>query len=177
LLDLPFAFYGHSLGAVVAFECVRELRRRHQPLPIYLAVGGSRAPGLADRTPKIARLAEPELIAALRRYKGTPEEVFENRELLDLMLPMIRADFAMAEDYARDDGEPLPIPLRSFAGADDATVGAADVAAWSVESTFPLPSIVLPGGHFFMREAGVALRETLAGDVRAVLEVSAARTK
>ena len=163
--DLPFGFYGHSLGAIVAYETTLELRRRGGPLPVLLAVGASRAPHVADPMRKLARLPEAELIAELQKYGGTPAEVLANREFLDLVLPILRADFAMAEEYESREEQPLAVPLRSFSGSTDQTVAAEAVASWSAVSEQAKPPITLPGGHFFLRESGSELRAALAHDL------------
>src|SRR5205814_4666171 len=109
-LDMPCAFFGHSMGALVSFELARYLRRQHGLSPVHLFVSGRRAPQLSDPDPPIHPLPEAEFLEELRSLKGTPEEVLQNTELLQLLLPLLRADFAVCETYAYAPETPLLCP-------------------------------------------------------------------
>jgi len=99
LLDLPFAFFGHSMGGLIAFEVAREFRRKQLPLPLHLFVSSVRAPQFPNRDRIAPDMPEPQFKEELRRLNGTPNEVLENKELMNLMLPMLRADFSVAHTY------------------------------------------------------------------------------
>lgn len=150
-LDRPFAFFGHSMGAILAFEVTRRLRRRGLPRPRHLFVSGRSAPRVEVRDPPIHELPREEFIDALRRFSGTPEEVLQNRELMELVEPLLRADFSVSETYAyTPDAEPLAVPLTALGGVEDPDVPPEDLSPWREETTGPFQEHLLPGGHFFL---------------------------
>ena len=146
---MPYAFFGHSMGSLISFELVRYLRREgHDPGPVRLFVSGHRAPQLPDPDPPTHHLAEPEFIEELRRLKGTPEEVLQNAELLRLMLPLLRADFALCETYIYRPEKPLTCPITAFGGLQDDEVPRETLAAWH-EQTYNSFKL-----RFFVGEVG-----------------------
>jgi medium-chain acyl-[acyl-carrier-protein] hydrolase len=152
LLDRPFAFFGHSMGALVSFELARSVRRRSGLSPVHLIVSGRGAP---HRSPSIVvdhRLPADEMIGALRRLDGTPDEVLRNRELMELVLPTIRADFAVCGTYEYRYEAPLACPITAFGGRQDPHVGIEDLAAWRAQTTGPFSLRTFDGGHFFVRD-------------------------
>ena len=152
-LDRPFAFFGHSLGAILAFEVTRRLRRRGRPGPRHLFVSGRPAPRVEPSDPPIHDLPQGEFIEEVRRYSGTPEEVLQHRELMELIEPLLRADFAVSETYRyTPDPEPLDVPLTAIGGTEDEDVPAEDLAPWRQETLGPFQEHLLPGGHFFLNE-------------------------
>lgn len=162
-LARPFAFFGHSMGAVVAFEVSRRLRRRGLEGPRHLFVSGRSAPRVELSDPPIHDLPREEFFAELRRFSGTPEEVLRNRELLELVEPLLRADFSVSETYRyRPDAEPLAVPLTALGGAEDPEVAPEHLARWREETTGPFQEHLLPGGHFFLAER--------RGEVLAIVE-------
>lgn len=163
-LDRPYAVFGHSMGALVGFELIRELRRRGRPLPLAFAASGRNAPHLPPRDRLMHTLPDDEFIAKLRRFEGTPEEVLDNRELMELFLPLLRADFAVNEAYAPRDEPPLGLPLLAMGGVADEEVSEEGLEAWGRYTTGPFSVRFFPGGHFFLN--------TLPGPVtRAVREM------
>src|SRR6185437_8848497 len=107
LLDKPFALFGHSMGAMISFELARRLREQGQPQPSYLFISGRRAPQLPNDDPLSYNLPDTELRQELLRLNGTPKEVLEHPELMELMLPLLRADFSVVETYEYRPGVPL----------------------------------------------------------------------
>lgn len=152
LLDQPFVFFGHSLGALVAFEVCRGLRQQGLPLPQHLFVSAFRAPDLPNPNPPMSQLLEADLIARLRHYGGTPEAVLANADLRELLLPIVRADFTLHETYQYRDAMPLPCPLTAFMGADDTFVTPEYMAGWHKQTSEVFEQVVYPGGHFFLHE-------------------------
>ena len=116
--DPPFAFFGHSTGALVAFELSRELRRRSAPLPCHLLVSGSRAPHIPEPRP-LHQLPETEFLRELKRFSGTPEAVLQSKELMQIYIPILRADLALEEAYQHRVESPLDIPISAFGGTMD----------------------------------------------------------
>jgi medium-chain acyl-[acyl-carrier-protein] hydrolase len=107
-LDVSFAFFGHSLGALVSFELARRLRRQHLPTPVHLFVSGCGAPQIRRLDAPIHTLPDAAFIEKLRRFDGTPAALLENPDIMKLFLPILRADFALSEPSA---GSQWPAPL------------------------------------------------------------------
>lgn len=166
-LDRPFAFFGHSMGAMISFELARCLRRERGLEPAHLFVSGSRAPQLPDKTRHLYDLPDAELIEELRRLDGTPGEVLEHPELMQLMLPLLRADFAASQTHVYTDEPPLGCPITVFGGADDEETPPAELGPWREQTTSPAFNLrVFPGGHFFIHTAQDEVLEMIAQDLR-----------
>ena len=163
LLDLPVYFFGHSMGAMIAFELTRALRRSERRLPAHLFVSGRCAAHLSDPLPGLSRLPEREFVEAVQRFGGTPSEVFAHPELMALVMPLLRADFELYESYRYRDELPLDIPITAFAGMEDHAAPAASAEHWSAHTTAAFRSYLLPGGHFFVNSARPALLAAIAG--------------
>lgn len=152
-LDRPFAFFGHSMGAILAFEVARRLAVRGGSTPRHLIVSGRPAPTVPESHPPIHDLPREEFIEQIRRYSGTPEEVLRNDELMSLLEPLLRADFSVSESYEHSpDGPRLSLPLTALGGTDDQDVPVADLDAWSEQTSGPFRKHVVEGGHFFVNE-------------------------
>ncbi|WCN82396.1 thioesterase II family protein [Micromonospora sp. LH3U1] len=166
-LDVPYALFGHSMGALVAFELVRELRRRGAPPPRILFAAGGLAPGLRRTSPNIHDQPDAIVVDRLRKLGGIDEEILAEPELLELLLPAIRADFSVCETYEYAPEPPLTCPIVAFAGDRDEDVPPERVAPWREHTSAGFALHVLPGGHFFPMTSRGALLRT----VRAVLAV------
>lgn len=165
-LDLPFAFFGHSMGALVAFELTRELRRRGGPMPALLAVSGHPAPQRPDPDAPIGHLQDAEFLHELRtRYDGIPPEVLAEEELLQLLLPALRADILVMESYSYRDEPPLGCPISCYGGEEDGHVAREDLDAWREQTSEHCAVRLFPGGHFFVESARDAVLETLSGEL------------
>jgi len=160
VLDGPFAFYGHSLGALVSFELARLLRTQRAEKPLLLVVSACRAPQMPGPTPPSWNLPDHEFMEALRRLGGTPDEVLECPELMEVLLPAIRADYAADETYRYRAEPPLACPILVFGGKRDITVDAGDLVAWRTQTTRTCRVQWFEGDHFFDREN---LPEVIAG--------------
>lgn len=166
-LTAPFAFFGHSMGALVAFELTRELRRRRGPGPVLLVASGRHAPHLASRRRPIHELPEAEFRGELRALEGTPDAVLDHDELMALFNPLLRADFAVLETYRHAEEPPLDLPIVAVGGQDDPWVNREELEAWRVLTTAPVTVHQLPGKHFYLQTARAELlalvSEALAG--------------
>ncbi|MCC7416111.1 MAG: thioesterase [Acidobacteria bacterium] len=153
-LDRRFAFFGHSLGALVAFETARHLRRTRNLSPALVFASAHRAPQLPNRHPRISDLPREEFVAAVNaRHGGIPEAVSRNRELLDLMLPSLTADYRMFEDFRYVADAPLPCPIAALGGTEDVYVGRAELEPWAVQTGAAFTLHILAGGHFFVNDS------------------------
>lgn len=150
-LDKPFAFFGHSMGALVSFELARLLRKQSSPQPQHISVSGRRAPEIPDREPPIHALPEAEFVETLcRRYNGMPSEVLENAELMELFLPILRADFEVLETYVYKNEPAFDFPITAFGGLQDTEATRQDLEAWAQHTTADFKLHVFPGNHFFI---------------------------
>jgi len=147
---MPFVLFGHSMGALTAFETTRELRRRGGPQPLLLALSGYPAPHLPSPLPALHTLPDDELLARVHALGGIPDEVMRNPELLKLSLPALRADFALLASYRYVGEPPLASPLAVFGGLEDALVQRPDLRAWHQHSASDVAFDQFSGGHFFL---------------------------
>jgi len=166
LLDKPFAFFGHSMGALVGFELARQLRRQSGVQPVRLFVSAARAPQIPHRDRPIHALPEGEFLAELRRLNGIPEKVLEEAELMQIMLPVLRADFAVYETYVYSTEPPLHCPISTFGGLQDQRVSRGDLEAWRNQTNGSFSLRMFPGDHFFWNTTQPLLREVLSQELR-----------
>jgi medium-chain acyl-[acyl-carrier-protein] hydrolase len=150
LLDRPFAFFGHSMGALLAFELTRRLRAEHARQPLCLFVSGAGAPHLPLRREAIHDKDDAGFAEGLRRMNGVPAGVMDNPELWGLFAPTLRADMTLCETYALTPGEPLDCPLSALGGLEDPDVLREDLDAWRQHTRGPFQVRMLPGDHFFI---------------------------
>lgn len=164
-LDKPFALFGHSMGGLISFELVRLLRREYGLSPVHLFVAGHRAPQVPDLDLPVHNLPESAFLDELRHLNGTPEAVLENAELMQLLLPTLRADFAVLETYVYAPGLPLDCPLTVFGGLQDGEVSCDRLEAWREQTTASFSLSMLPGDHFFLHTAQPLLLQFLAQEL------------
>ena len=165
-LDTPFALYGHSMGALIAFELARRLRREGAPAPRRLIVSGHRAPHLPNSHPPIAHLPDLDFLAELRqRYEGIPEEVLRHTNLIALLLPSLRADMALIERYAYVAAQPLECSISAYGGLQDRVATEAELAAWQTQTQGLFSLNLFSGNHFFIRSAATAVVTTLSREL------------
>jgi medium-chain acyl-[acyl-carrier-protein] hydrolase len=160
-LDRPFAFFGHSMGALVSFEVARAIRRRHGVSPVHLFVSGHTAPQIERRRSPVHQLPDADFIDAIRQLNGTPEQVLQNAELMELIVPALRADLAVCETYRYADETPLDCPISAFGGLADAEVRYDDLRAWQAHTHQQFRLRLFDGDHFYLREQRSTLLETM----------------
>jgi medium-chain acyl-[acyl-carrier-protein] hydrolase len=157
----PFAFFGHSMGALIAFELARELRRRSAPQPKHLFASGHRAPHVQESLPSVCALDDRAFVREVdRRYGAIPEEVRQNQELMELLLPGLRSDISICETYRYRHDAPLECPIDVFGGIDD-HLGNAELDAWREHTNGKFELTMLPGDHFFLKTAHLELMQVL----------------
>lgn len=160
-LNQPFAFFGYSMGSLIAFELTRHLWRDYQLYPQHLFVCANRAPQLPKTKPPIHDLPDTEFVEELRNLNGTPEEILANDELMALLMPTLRADFAVIETYNYYNEPPLSCPITAFGGLEDTEASREDLAAWDSQTNNNFNLHMLPGNHFFINSARSQLLQLL----------------
>lgn len=158
--DRPIVLFGHSMGAILAFEVACRLQESRVAVR-HLVVTGRPAPHIRSPEVPVSDLGREGLVQVLRDYGATPEEVLADDELLDLALPTVRADFRMIERHSSLAATPLNCPLTAVGGTADPGVPADAIQAWGRYTAGPFDAYFLPGGHFFPVESGPALRTLL----------------
>lgn len=160
--DLPFAFFGHSLGGLLAFELARHCQGKGLRQPEQLIVSGCAAP--QHRTPPVDKhkLPDDQFIEMLKDYNGTPPELLQNDELMTLVLPMLRADFGLVEEYRYQSTAPLTQPITVLAGRHDDHVSALQVEGWAKETTGECRTQWFEGDHFFLHAHRAAILQLLS---------------
>ena len=165
LQDLPLVFFGHSMGALLAFETLRALRAGGAREPRLLLASGCRPPQHVEEREKIHDLPDEAFIQKLRELGGTPPEILHNRELLELLMPSLRADFAVIDTYRYQPAAPLDCPITVVAGTQDTHACGSLMAGWGQHTSNVLSRHELQGGHFFIHSAEQELRRIVVRDV------------
>lgn len=171
-LDKPFAFFGHCVGALVSFELARQLRRQYGLSPAHLFVSGCGTPHIPDPNPPIHALPESAFLEELRRRNGTPQEILEHPEMMQLLLPILRADFAIYETYTYTSEAPLDCSISAFGGLQDHAVSRDHLEAWRDQTSASFLLRMLPGDHFFLQTAQLLLLRTLSREVHQLVRMA-----
>jgi medium-chain acyl-[acyl-carrier-protein] hydrolase len=156
-----YALFGHSVGALVAFRLACRLQAEGRPLPVHLFVSGRAAPHLPDTRPQLRDLPTGALIPHLRRMGGTPDVFLDDPELLEVFLPLLRADFAVNETYRHESGTPLAVPLTAFGGESDPRADVAELRAWGELTGARFDVHTYPGGHFYLERHVTTMLEVI----------------
>lgn len=149
-LNKPFAFFGHSMGALIAFELLRVIEKDAGLIPEILFVSGCSAPQRYGRESPVHTLPNSEFIEKVKEMNGTPPELFENRELMQIYVPILKADFAMCENYSYIASSPLSCPIVAFGGSDDIEVSESQLNMWGEQTADRFDKHIVSGDHFFI---------------------------
>jgi medium-chain acyl-[acyl-carrier-protein] hydrolase len=168
LLDVPYALFGHSMGAMIAFELTRALRRCNRPQPEGLFVSARAAPHIIDCEPVTYTLPDAELIGELEKLNGTPPEVLGHLELMQMMLPLIRADFELVQTYQYSAEQRLQCPITAFGGIRDIEVPQCSLLPWGEHTSSEFKLRLLDGDHFFLKSSQNELLSMLSCDLNAL---------
>ncbi|NDJ19433.1 thioesterase II family protein [Myxacorys almedinensis] len=168
-LNIPFAFFGHSLGALISFELARYLRAQSAHSPVHLFVSSRRAPQIPDRNPGLYALPEHNFLAELRNLNGTPKPVLENAELMRLLSPTIRADFQLCGTYSYVNQPPLSCPISVFGGTEDTEEPPDLLDRWRLHTSSSFSIWMLPGDHFFLHTQQQPLLEKINNIISATI--------
>ncbi|AML57742.1 Thioesterase [Serratia rubidaea] len=150
--DKPWLLFGHSLGCRLGVELMLALKARGQRLPWHFVASGCRPLQLARDVAPMSSLSDAVFIQRLQDYGGTPPEVLAHQELMALVLPALRADFRLVEDYRLATVTPLPLPVTVLGGRQDRDVPIAELPQWQALSTEPVEVQLFDGGHFFIQQ-------------------------
>jgi medium-chain acyl-[acyl-carrier-protein] hydrolase len=150
LTDVPFAFYGHSMGSLVAFEVTKRLAREFRTQPDQLFVAARRAPHMVSRDQTLHEQPLERVREFLRSLRAFPSEVLDHEELMQLLLPALRADLKLDGLYVFSPGEGVSCPIVAFTGQDDAYVLKNEIEGWSMHAGGGFECHTVPGDHFFM---------------------------
>ena len=163
-LDKPFAFYGHSFGGLLGFELARYLRTRHGKSPVHLFVGACTAPQLPNPFQFLDSSSDSALIELLHEF-GTPAELLENTELMEALLPTIKADFLALNGYTYWQDVPLDCPITAFGGLNDTKVSPEAIAAWYQQTKSNFNLKMFPGKHLFLESERGLLLQTISQEL------------
>lgn len=164
-LDKPFVFFGHSMGGLLCFETARTLRRERLASPVHLFISATGAPHHRKQTEPLSSLPRAALVQKLREFDGAPTEVLQNEELLDLLLPTIRADFELCESYQYQPDAPVNCPITIYGGVEDREVEKERLAAWREVTDGASEIRMFPGGHFYIKSSESGFLSAFAGDL------------
>jgi medium-chain acyl-[acyl-carrier-protein] hydrolase len=173
LMAVPFGFFGHSVGAWMAYEAARQLRSVDGRTAVHLFVSGRRSPNRVSADPPERPRSDDDLLAILRRFGGTPAAVMERPELIAALLPALRADLALVDGYAVDPEDCVTCPITAFGGDDDVS-HSGSLESWQAFTRGQFRTCLFPGGHFYFSPAADALADEIARDLRAFVGVRAA---
>jgi medium-chain acyl-[acyl-carrier-protein] hydrolase len=175
-LTTPFAILGHSMGALMGFEFARYLRRTRRPSPVHLFVSAFRAPHLPSRGPALSRLSDAALLATIMRLQGTPKEILQQSELVRLLLPILRADLRVCNDYHYQVEPPLACPITCFGGSTDLQVRPEELYAWRSQTLGAFRLHYIAGGHFFLYQRRTIVLAKMLADLNFQHRFAAGRT-
>jgi medium-chain acyl-[acyl-carrier-protein] hydrolase len=165
VMDVPFGFFGHSVGAWIAYEAARQLLSVDGRTAVHLFVSGRASPNFAsaDRPPA-RRRSDQDLLAILDRFGGTPPAVMQRPELIAVLLPALRADLALVDGYGVDPGDHIACPITAFGGADD-LFHSGSLQSWRDFTNGKFRTCIFPGGHFYFSTAPAALAREMIHDL------------
>jgi medium-chain acyl-[acyl-carrier-protein] hydrolase len=161
----PFAFLGHSMGALIGYELARAIRREGGALPSVLFLSGLRALQIPNPDPPLHDLSERHFLQQLQSRYGMPVNLMQKSELLEVFLPLLRANFRMCETYVYTPEAPLDCPLSVFGGLQDARISRDDLAAWRVQTNCDLRLRMLEGDHYFFEHSWMDIAYLVGRDL------------
>lgn len=165
-LDKPFAFFGHSVGALIAFEVARHMRNNGSSLPVRLLVSAHKAPHQSEEKRAMYTLPDDKLVEVISELGLVPDDALENEELLSFILPPMRADFQVSETYQHQDDLPLPIPITAMGGTEDSLVNKDDLEHWQPYSSVDYQTMVYQGDHFYTLNRQEKLIDDIVNSLR-----------
>lgn len=156
-LDKPFAFFGHSMGATIAYELTRKLKVMGKSQPVQLMVSGRKAPQLPATKKPIHHLPEAEFISEITKLNGTPEEAIQHPELMEIVSPILRADCKLVETWQYEEEGKLDVSITAFGGAQDSGVSREQLDGWRCQTSKQFAMHLFEGDHFYINHQRNAL--------------------
>ena len=151
LLDKPYVFFGYSMGALVAWALAKKIQNIGYVLPRHLFIAASRAPCMRKGEEKLYDLPSEQFIVKLTALGGIPEEILANHEIMDMYLPLLRADLTVADTYTpQDDEEQIDCPIDAFGGIGDMAITSKEIEGWKSHTRSSFHNKYFPDGHFFI---------------------------
>ena len=165
-LDRPYILYGYSTGALIAFELARQLRRQKAAPAVSLFTLARPAAHLAQTKSPLRQLPDETFLRELsRRFNGMSPVILQDRELMELLLPTLRADITALETYIYREEEPLDCPIRAFGGSFDATTTEEELRGWRRHTKRSFELSMFPGDHFFIRSNQTSVLDAIVKDI------------
>jgi medium-chain acyl-[acyl-carrier-protein] hydrolase len=161
----PYALFGHSMGALISFELARELRRRGFAAPRRLFLSGRGAPHVPSRKTPIFNLPEESFIAEVKKFNGTPNELFDHPEVMELLLPALRADLEMLDTYEYRPEQRLSCPISAYGALQDTDAPVESLRAWEEHTSASCNLRIFPGDHFFIHSPSIGFVDVFRRDV------------
>ena len=163
--ERPFALFGHSMGALIGFELARRLRQEFEVNPVRLFVSAHRAPHLPRSQPALHQLPDDQLRERLRQLQDGPEEMMQNDEYMQLMLPTLRADLQLCETYVHTSEPPLGCAISALGGIGDWRLSKSDLMAWDKHTSGAFTLRMFPGGHLFLNDCEADVTRSIVEDL------------
>ena len=151
-LNSPFAFFGHSMGALLSFKLTKKLNAEGLALPLHLFISSRRGPHLPGPDIPLHTLPKSGLIDMLKSFGGVPDMILKDPEVLDFFLPTLRADLYLSETCPLENGNPINCPITAFGGLRDPYASIGELEAWRQHTRQEFRLKTFPGGHFYIRE-------------------------
>lgn len=161
-LDVEFAFFGHSMGALIGFDLACLIRAMQMPGPSFLLISGQKPPSRSEASHPVCSITDPVLAKELDRLNGTPREVLGNSHLMSMLLPILRADYTVIDTYHYSPQRPLSCGIVAFGGLNDPEVTRCDLNSWQAYTNSSLEVVMLPGDHFFIHSAQALLLRVIS---------------
>ncbi len=171
----PFAFFGHSMGALISFGLTQQLLRLGHPLPERLFLSAYRAPQIPNHE-SLHTLSDDALVRKVQEINGMKQEIFENVEMRKLLLPLMRADFSVCETYVHTVNELIERPITVFGGLQDNRAPKAVLEPWGEQTNKAFRVYMLQGGHFFWRDTPQPLWQLLKQELQLYLSNASHKT-
>ena len=168
-LDKPFSFWGHSMGALISFELARQLRRENKPQPRHLFVSSFKAPQIPELTYSIHQLPDVEFLEEVRRLNGIPDIIWQNSELMQLILPILRSDIAMVEKYEYVPEPALGVSISAFGGLQDKKVSYEALNAWEAQTQSSYSLRMFLGDHFYLHGCRSQLLQVVSQTLKQII--------
>ncbi|ALF89846.1 MULTISPECIES: thioesterase II family protein [Ralstonia solanacearum species complex] len=168
----PFAFFGYSMGGILAYVLASRLLKRGRRMPSAVCVSACRPPQLLGRMPRLHGLDDSAFMEAVKGFGGLHETVLAEPELLEYVLPTLRSDFGLLESYRHAEAPPLPVPLIVYGGTHDPIAARGELSQWRRYTSGPFQLRLFQGGHFFLNAMRAQLWQTLVSDLRGLCQAN-----